>query len=254
MRFVSWNVNGIRAIHKKGFTEIIRELGSDILLIQETKAQYEQIPEELLNLKDYSNFFVSAERKGYSGVAAFSKKTPKSVIEGFGIDEYDSEGRTIGLEFENFTIFNIYFPNGKSSSERLEYKMSFYYDFLNYLNVYRKKQKNIIICGDVNTAHKEIDLSRPKENEKTSGFLPKERKWIDDLLSDGFIDSLRLFNNSENIYTWWDLKTKARERNVGWRIDYFFVSESLKTNLSGAGVLNDIYGSDHCPVYIDINI
>ena len=247
-----WNVNGIRAVYKKGFLDWFLEEKPDILCLQETKATEKQLPSVLRNIEGYNAYFSSAERKGYSGVALYTKLEPISVEYGFGIEKFDHEGRTLIIEFENFTIFNIYFPNGKASKERLQYKMEFYDAFLEYVEELRRKGKRIIVCGDVNTAHKEIDLARPKPNEKISGFLPEERAWIDKFLSHGYADTFRMFNKEPNHYTWWDYKTKSRERNVGWRIDYFFISENLKTNLKAAYILSDVIGSDHCPIGIDL--
>lgn len=252
MKILSWNVNGIRAICKKGFVEWLEEYSPDILCVQETKAMEEQVPKELMELDGYYKYFVSAERKGYSGVAVFSKIEPKSVKNGFGIEKFDSEGRIIILEFEEFTLINIYYPNGKSRKERLDYKMDFYDAFLEFANDLKKSGKSLVICGDVNTAHKEIDLARPKQNEKVSGFLPIEREWIDKFLSNGYVDTFREFNKEGENYSWWDYKSGARKRNVGWRIDYFFVSDDLKKNLKNGFILSDVMGSDHCPVGIDI--
>ncbi|MDN5342798.1 MULTISPECIES: exodeoxyribonuclease III [Oceanotoga] len=254
MKLISWNVNGIRAIYKKNLLDFIKKYEPDILSIQEIKAMEDQLPKKLINFGDYKKYFFSAERKGYSGVSTFTKKEPKNIK--FGMDNkiFDSEGRTLITEFDNFSLFNIYFPNGKANDERLKYKMDFYYYLLDYLEEYKKTQPNIIICGDVNTAHKEIDLARPKENSNTSGFLIEEREWIDKLLESGFLDAFRVFNKKEDQYSWWDYKTKARERNVGWRIDYFFISETIKNNLKNAYHLDEIMGSDHCPIGIEIEI
>ncbi len=253
-RMISWNVNGIRAIHKKGaFDWFVREQ-PDIFCIQETKAHKEQLSPALTEVDGYSVYFAEAERKGYSGVAVYTKTKPKHVQTGFGIERFDSEGRTLILEFDQFTLFNIYYPNGKASKERLQYKMDFYDAFLEYADTLKAQGKNLVVCGDVNTAHKEIDLARPKENQKVSGFLPEERAWIDTLLGHGYVDTLRMFHPEPELYTWWDLKSRARDRNVGWRIDYFFVSDGFKTHVKDAFILSDIIGSDHCPIGIDVNI
>ena len=253
MHLISWNVNGIRAAHKKGFLEWLNSKQPDILCIQETKAHVEQLPKDLQEIPGYHISYCSAERKGYSGVALFSKTEPISIKHGFGIQQFDSEGRTLIAEFEDFTLFNIYFPNGKASAERLKYKMSFYDAFLECADALKSQGKNIIVCGDVNTAHKEIDLARPKANEKYSGFLPEERAWIDKLLSHGYLDTLRMFNQEPGQYSWWDYKTRARERNIGWRIDYFFVSDNFKNRVTSAFILSDVMGSDHCPIGLEIN-
>jgi exodeoxyribonuclease-3 len=252
MKISSWNVNGIRAVYKKGFVSCFKELSPDILCIQETKASKEQVPTELMELEGYYKYFVSARKKGYSGVAVFTKRKPKSVQEGLGIEKFDVEGRTIVLEFDEFTLINIYYPNGKARKERLEYKMEFYDAFLEFAESLRKTGKSLVVCGDVNTAHKEIDLARPKQNEKVSGFLPEEREWIDKFLSKGYVDTFREFNKEGGNYSWWDYKSGARKRNVGWRIDYFFISDNLKNNLKNAFILPEVFGSDHCPVGIEL--
>jgi exodeoxyribonuclease III len=252
IKILSWNVNGIRAIYKKGLIDWFKTAKPDILCLQETKAMKEQLPDDLLNVKGYKSYFSSAERKGYSGTATYTKINPVKVDNGIGIKKFDSEGRFLVTEFDEFILFNIYFPNGKAKEERLQYKMDFYESFLKHLKKLLKQGKKIVICGDVNTAHKEIDLARPKPNEKISGFLPKEREWIDKLLKTGFTDTLRVFNQKPEQYTWWDMMTRARDRNVGWRIDYFFISDNLKDNLKNAFILTDIMGSDHCPVGIEL--
>ncbi len=249
----SWNVNGIRAVHKKGAFDWFFKDKPDILCIQETKAQADQVPDQLKQIEGYHAYFCSAEKKGYSGVAIYSKTEPNKISKGLGIEKFDSEGRTLSAEYDNFVLFNIYFPNGKASKERLKYKLDFYDTFLEYALKLKQAGKNIIICGDINTAHKEIDLARPKENEKTSGFLAEERAWIDKLISHGFIDTFRLFDDKPGNYTWWDMKTRARERNIGWRIDYFFISESLRRNIKRADIYQQIMGSDHCPIGIELD-
>lgn len=254
LNIMSWNVNGIRAIYRKNFIEFVEEYSPDILNVQEIKAQKDQIPTKIKKLENYNNYYFSAVRKGYSGVATLSKIKPNKVLYGINDEIFDKEGRVIICEYDKFSLFNIYFPNGKASKERLRYKMDFYYYFLEFLSIYMEEVENVIICGDVNTAHNEIDLARPKENENTSGFLIKEREWIDVLLSKGFIDAYRKFNKEPNNYTWWDYKTKARERNVGWRIDYFYVSNSLEKNLLDSYILNDVDGSDHCPIGIKLEL
>jgi exodeoxyribonuclease-3 len=212
----------------------------------------EQIPKEIKNIDNYHMYLTSAEKKGYSGVMLFCKKEPKKVEHGIEAERFNIEGRVIIAEYESFTLFNVYFPNGKSSPERLNYKMDFYETFLKYVEKLKKKNKSLVICGDVNTAHQEIDLAHPKENEIYSGFLPIERKWIDKLLAHGYIDTFRKFNQEPGNYSWWDYKTRARERNVGWRIDYFFVSEDLQNKLKSAFILSNVMGSDHCPIGIEL--
>lgn len=252
MILLSWNVNGIRAAYKKGLVEWIKKEKPDILCIQETKAMKEQLSDDLVNVNGYNSFFSSAEKKGYSGTATYTKVNPVKVVNGIGIKKFDSEGRFLVTEFDEFVLFNIYFPNGKAKKERLQYKMDFYDSFLKHLKKLKKQGKKIVLCGDVNTAHKEIDLARPKENSKISGFLPEEREWIDKLLQAGFIDTFRMYNDKPDNYTWWDMMTRARDRNVGWRIDYFFISENLSSNLKSATILPDVMGSDHCPVGIEL--
>lgn len=254
MKLISWNVNGIRAVVKKGFLDWLMNENPDILCIQETKAWKEQLDESIVNIKGYYSYFCQGVRKGYSGVAVYTKIKPLDVQTGLGIEKFDNEGRTIILEYPEFVLYNIYYPNGKQSQERLQYKLDFYEAFQKHAVEMKNKNKKIIICGDVNTAHKEIDLARPKENEKTSGFLPEERAWIDRFLAEGFLDTLRMFTKAGEIYTWWDMITRARERNVGWRIDYFFISENMKKNIINAFTLPDVMGSDHCPVGIEITI
>lgn len=255
MKLISWNVNGIRAIHKKGFVEWLTKESPDILCLQETKAHPEQLPDDLLNVAEYKSYFSSSVvKKGYSGVAIYTKLEPIKVEHGFGIKKFDDEGRIIIAEYKEFVLMNIYYPNGKASDERLKYKMDFYDAFLTFSNKLVKKGKKLVICGDVNTAHKEIDIARPKENENTSGFLKLERDWMDKFVGDGYVDTFRVFNQEPDQYTWWDLVTRARERNVGWRIDYFFISENFKKSLKNAFILPDVMGSDHCPIGIEISM
>jgi exodeoxyribonuclease-3 len=254
IRLLSWNVNGIRAVYKKGFVEWLRTESPDIICLQETKAMEEQLSDDLLNIDGYTSYFSSAERKGYSGTATYTKLEPKKFKNGIGIEKFDSEGRFCVTDYGKFILFNIYFPNGKARKERLEYKMDFYDAFLKHCKKLLKQGKKIVVCGDVNTAHKEIDLARPKENSKTSGFLPEEREWIDKFLDAGFLDTFRMFNTEPKNYSWWDMITRARERNVGWRIDYFFISENLKKNLKSAFIMPEIMGSDHCPVGIELEV
>lgn len=255
MKLITWNVNGIRAVLNKGFVEWLEKESPDILCLQETKAHPDQLGFELTHPKGYHAYFSSSEgKKGYSGVATYTKKEPIKVTEGFGIESFDREGRVLVTEFDEFILFNVYFPNGKASTERLQYKMEFYEAFLKHIEDLRKKGKKIIFCGDVNTAHNEIDLARPKENEDVSGFLPIERKWIDRVVEKGYIDSLREFHPEAGQYTWWSLRAGARERNVGWRIDYFFLQKELRRHLKNAYILPDVMGSDHCPMAVELDI
>jgi len=254
MKIISWNVNGIRAIQKKGFLDWFQKQAADIICIQETKAQTEQLDDELINIPGYLSFFNSAERRGYSGVAVWTKEAPIKIVMEMGNKDLDSEGRLLQLDFKKFTLLNVYFPNGGQGDHRLHYKMEFYDKFLKHINKLKKQGKKIIFCGDINTAHKEIDLARPKENETNTGFLPEERAWLDKVVANDYLDAFRIFNSSVNNYTWWDYKTKARERNVGWRIDYFFISKDLKSKITKASIHNTVMGSDHCPISIELNI
>lgn len=254
IRLISWNVNGIRGLHRKGLTEWIGTESPDVLCLQETKAAAEQVPEEIRTLPGYSVFFSSGEKKGYSGVAVFTRKQPLAAHSGLGDARFDSDGRILLVEYPEFLLCNIYFPNGKASPERLQYKLAFYEAFLDFTNAQLKAGKQLVVCGDVNTAHQEIDLARPKENSKVSGFLPEEREWIDRFLASGFLDSFRLFQPEGGHYSWWDLKSRARARNVGWRIDYFFISQGLRQQLKSAFIMPEVMGSDHCPVGIELEI
>ncbi len=251
IRIASWNVNGLRAIYRKGFVDIIKQSNFDIVCLQEIKIQHEQISEDLLNIEGYFSYFFPAERPGYSGVAIYSKIKPLHYGNGFGIQRFDNEGRVLWLDFEDFILFNTYMPNGGREMKRLDYKLDFYDSFLKYLEGLIKEERKIILTGDINTAHKAIDLARPKQNEKNTGFLPEERAWIDKLLETGFMDAFRLFNQEPGNYTWWDYKTKARERNVGWRLDYFFASNNLLNELRNSEILQDVQGSDHCPIVLE---
>lgn len=252
MKILSWNVNGIRAIQKKGFIDWLLREKPDILGIQETKAKPEQLDMFLMHPEGYHTFWNSAVRPGYSGVALFTREKPLSVANGFGIKQFDEEGRVIVAEYPDFMFLNIYFPNGKSGEERLKFKMDFYDETLRFVRRLKKKQKSIIVCGDYNTAHKEIDLARPKENEKSSGFLPVEREWLDKWVADGQVDVFREFHKEPGQYSWWDMKTGARDRNVGWRIDYHFVTQALVPRVKSAAILRDVIGSDHAPVEIQL--
>lgn len=253
MKLLSWNVNGFRAVHKKGFPEFLAKAQPDVLCLQETKCEPADLKPEMAAYEGYGTEWHWSQKKGYCGVATFSKVKPERVDRGLDIRLFDGEGRVLTTVFKDFTLFNVYFPNGKSRDERLKFKMDFYEAFLEVLERARKRgEDRILICGDVNTAHKEIDLARPKENRKISGFLPQECAWIDTLLSQGFIDSFREFEKGAGHYSYWDQMTFARARNVGWRIDYWFVSESLRPRLKNAFIMPEILGSDHCPVGIEL--
>ena len=252
MKLISWNVNGYRAILKKGFADFLKKEQPFILGIQEIKVQEDQLEEHQKERHGYQCACSPAERKGYSGVAVFFKEQPLNISKGMGIKKFDSEGRYICLEYKDFFFITAYFPNGGQGPERLQYKMDFYDAFLKHVEKLRKK-KTVIFCGDVNTAHNEIDLARPKENEKNTGFLPMERAWLDKIIQKGWLDSFRMFNNEPDNYTWWDYKTRARERNVGWRLDYFFINSESKNKLKKAFILKETMGSDHCPIGIMID-
>jgi exodeoxyribonuclease-3 len=254
MKILSWNINGIRAADKKGLFDWFKEELPTLLCLQEIKALPEQVPSHLKNIPGYHIYFNSAKRKGYSGVATFSKQKPVDVKYGFGIEKFDNEGRVLLIVYPSFMLFNIYFPNGKKNQERLNYKMDFYDTFLSIADNYKAEGKNIVVCGDFNTAHKEIDLARPKENEKISGFLPIERAWIDTFIDHGYIDTFRQFNKDPEQYSWWDMKTRARERNIGWRIDYIFVNKEFIKYVKKAFILQDVMGSDHSPIGIQIEV
>lgn len=255
MRILSFNVNGIRAAHRKGVLDWFQIYAPDILCVQETKANPEQLAADITDIEGYqSHWEWSRARKGYSGVAVYTKQEPEKIERGLGIERFDIEGRTLLLHYPSFVLYNIYFPNGQKDDERLQYKLDFYDAFLEHANRMRDSGKNLVMCGDYNTAHKEIDLAHPKENEKHSGFLPVERQWLDRYVADGYIDTFRMFDTDGENYTWWDMKSRARDRNVGWRIDYFFVSESLRDTVENAFILPDVMGSDHCPVGIELAV
>lgn len=252
-RILCWNINGIRAIWKKGFPEWFAKEQPDILCLQETKAQPEQLDDEIKNIKGYKSYFFSAQKKGYSGVAVYTKHEPLKVAFGLGDETFDIEGRSIEMEFENFVLYTAYFPNGGRGPERVKYKLDFYAKLFERAEKMRMKNKHIIICGDYNTAHKEIDLARPKENSNTTGFLPEERAWIDKIIDMKYIDIFREFNSEPGQYTYWDQITRARDRNVGWRIDYYMISEELRPHVKAAPIHPDVMGSDHCPIELSLS-
>ena len=250
MKLISWNVNGLRAIYKKGFIDIFKKLNADIFCIQETKMQEGQIE---LDLNEYYEYYNYAERKGYSGTAIFTKVKPLNVSYGIGIEEHDKEGRVITLEFENFYMVNCYTPNSGRELARLEYRMIWEDEFKNYLKQLDQR-KPVILCGDLNVAHTEIDLKNPKSNRKNAGFTDEERSKIDDLLKSGFTDTFRyLYPNKEGCYTWWSYMFNARQNNAGWRIDYFLISDRINKSIKEANIYSEIMGSDHCPVGLEIN-
>lgn len=255
MKIISWNVNGLRAVYKKGNFKWLLETSPDIFCLQETKAHPDQLPDELRNPAGYFSYFDHSKiKKGYSGVAIYSKIKPDKVEYGMGKPEFDNEGRLIVAYFGDLALINIYFPNGGGGPIRLKYKLDFYDKFFAFIEKLRKEGKKIVFCGDINTAHKEIDIARPKENKDNTGFLPVERAWMDKLISAGYADVWRnLHPDTKDTYTFWDMQTFARERNVGWRIDYFFVSPDLLPLVKNAEIFGEILGSDHCPISLELD-
>lgn len=250
---LSWNVNGIRAVSRKGFSDWLAKVSPDVLCLQETKAHVEQLTPEVLHPNGYEAIWASGERKGYSGTAVFTKIAPRMSMTKFEHRWLDEEGRVVMVEYDDFYLFNVYFPNGGSGPVRLKYKLNFYDKFLAYIETYRKKGKHVVVTGDFNTAHFEIDLARPKENVKNSGFMPIERKRLDDWVNAGYVDTFRLFHKEGQQYSYWDQKTRARDRNVGWRIDYFWANKEFIPHVKDAFIMPDVLGSDHCPVGIKID-
>lgn len=255
MKLISWNVNGLRAVVNKGFKEFFKEIDADIFCIQETKMQEAQLDENILEIfEGYNAYWNSAEKRGYSGTAIFTKQKPLNVTYGIGKEEHDKEGRVITLEFEKFYMVNIYTPNSKRELERLDYRQLWEDEIRAYL-LKLKENKSVVMCGDLNVAHTEIDLKNPKTNRKNAGFTDEERAKMTELLNAGFVDTFRYkYPEVEGKYSWWSYMFHAREKNAGWRIDYFIVSENLKDKIEDAKILDDIYGSDHCPVELDLNI
>ncbi len=256
MRIISWNTNGLRATHKQGhFDPLFRDYDPDILCLQETKSTAEQLPPEVRDVFGYEAYFAwPTVKKGYSGVGIYTREHPLAVTYGIGLAGLDDEGRTITCEYADFYLINGYFPNGGGAPERLEYKLDFYAQFLIYIEKLRKK-KPVIFCGDVNVAHTEIDLARPKENATHVGFLPVERAWMDKVIKKGWVDVFRHLNpEKKEVYTYWDQYSHARERNVGWRIDYFFISPDLEPKIKDFQTLADYYGSDHCPILLEVDL
>ena len=249
-------MNGLRAVANKGFLDWLHKEKPDILCLQETKALPEQLDLALREPEGYHAHWSNPEKKGYGGVATFTREQPLRVEKDFSSQglKFDVEGRIILTEYPGLVLLNIYFPNGKKDDARLRYKMDFYETFLRFVESLGKKQLNIIVCGDFNTAHKEIDLARPKENEKVSGFLPIERAWMDKFVSRGHVDTFRQFHEEPGQYSWWDMKSRARERNVGWRIDYFFVTKNLVPSVTSAFIMPEVTGSDHCPVGMTLRL
>ncbi len=255
MKIISWNVNGIRAGHKKGFLDWVAEAKADVICVQETKADVDKIPEEVKGLAGYHTFWHSCSIKsGYSGVGVMSKIKPENVTEKIGIEEFDGEGRILEIDYGSFLLYNIYFPNGSSGNKRVPFKLRFYDAVMERWAQQRMEGRRIVVCGDYNIAHKEIDLARPKENQKTTGFLPEERAILDRMVSQNWLDSFREYHPDEpDCYSYWDQITRARERNVGWRIDYHWITQDLRPALKNAWISSDVMGSDHCPVGIVLN-
>lgn len=256
MKVLSWNVNGIRAALRKDFLDWFNKTNPDIIGLQEIKATPEQLPEEVVNLPGYFCYWNPARsKKGYSGTALFSKIEPKEVSYGIGIEKFDQEGRIIIARYEKFTLMNIYWPNGQMNEERLQFKMDFYDAFLEFANNLVSQGEKLLIFGDLNTAHRPIDLARPKSNEDRSGFLPIEREWIDNFLANGYADTFRYIHGDiKDQYSWWSYRANARANNVGWRIDYFFVSQNLLSTIKDSFILSEVIGSDHCPLGVEIEI
>ena len=251
MKLISWNVNGLRAVWQKGFVDIFNNLNADIFCIQETKMQKEQA---VFNFEGYYEYWNSAIKKGYSGTLILTKKKPKSVKYGIGVEEHDKEGRVITLEFDDFYIVNCYTPNSQRELARLEYRMNWEDDFREYL-INLKSKKSVILCGDLNVAHKEIDLKNPKQNRHNAGFTDEERNKMTELLESNFIDTFRYkYPEKQDCYTWWSYMAHAREKNIGWRIDYFITSENLKEKIKEAKIHTNVFGSDHCPVELMIDL
>lgn len=251
MKLVSWNVNGLRAVLKKDFARILQQMDADVVAVQETKLQADQVTDEMRSLGGYQSYWAHATiKKGYSGVTVYSRIPPKQVRYGIDVDRFDREGRIIELDFGGFVFFNVYFPNGQMNDERLQYKLDFYERFFAYTDALKAQGRSLVITGDFNTAHNQIDLKNPKANENNSGFLRIERDWLDRIVDSGYVDTFRHFHPDTEKYSWWTYRFKARERNIGWRIDYFFVTRDLieRGRVAEAFIDNDIYGSDHCPV------
>jgi len=254
LKIISYNVNGLRAALTKGFLNWLQTENPDIICIQETKLQQHQIDEKLFQNLGYHTYWHSAVKKGYSSVAIFSKLKPDCVEIGMNIIKYDCEGRILRMDWGEISILCTYFPSGSSGDERQAYKMEFLDDFLKYIHQLKQQRPNLIICGDHNICHKNIDINHPEKHQNYSGFLPEERKWFDSYIEAGFVDTFRLFNNKPNIYSWWSYRAGARPKNLGWRIDYNMVSQELKEKVTEASILTDVFHSDHCPVRMCLRI
>jgi exodeoxyribonuclease III len=252
VQITTWNVNGYRAILRKNALDWVSGVDPDVLCLQEIKLQLDQITEEEASIEGYVGVWNPAERKGYSGVVTFHKDEPLEIGKGLGLEKFDNEGRVIHSQFEDFYLFNIYFPNGGQGNKRVPYKLEFYEELLRICDGLHQAGENIIITGDFNTAHQEIDLANPKSNEKNTGFLPEERAWIDKYLEHNFVDAFREMYPEREDYTWWTYRYSARENDIGWRLDYFLVSEGLMERVEDVIIHNDVMGSDHCPVSLII--
>lgn len=253
LKILSWNVNGLRTRFKRGYLKQVFDLDPHILCFQEIKSTEEQLPKELKEIEGYYSYFHPSKKlKGYAGVAIYAKNKPKTIEKSFSNSEYEDEGRILKATFEDFILFNIYFPSAQGTKEGLEHKFKFYTDFLNEMN--KLKDKNVIICGDFNIAHNEIDLVNPKQASKNQGFLPEERAFLDELVNSSYTDTFRMFNKKPENYTWWPYGHNCRQKNIGMRIDHFFVNKNLKDNINSAYILSDVIGSDHCPIGVSITL
>ena len=254
MRLLSWNVNGIRAAIRKGFWDWLVADNPDLLCLQETRIHSDQLTRKMREPSGYHSYWASGEKRGYSGVATFSRQKLQAIHEGFGHPRFDIEGRVLITAHAGFTLVNAYFPSGQRGHERVAYKLDFYDALLSYCGELRAKGHRLVVCGDLNTAHNEIDLARPAQNKKTSGFLPEEREALSRWLESGFVDSFRALHSDKVAYSWWTYRSNARARNIGWRLDYFLVDEALMPFVTGASILGDVPGSDHCPVALTLDL
>lgn len=252
-RIISYNVNGIRAAMKKGFLDWLNASNPDVLCLQEIKAMPEQLDAEVLENLDYHNYWYPAQKKGYSGVSIWTKTEPKHIEYGCGIEKYDAEGRVIRVDFEDYSVMSVYMPSGSSGDLRQEFKMQWLADFQEYISKLKEEVPNLIVSGDYNICHKEIDIHNPKRNQKTSGFLPEEREWVSQFIDSGWVDTFREFNEEPHQYSWWSYRANARAKNLGWRIDYHMATDSMKDRLSRATILAEAKHSDHCPILVEID-
>lgn len=252
-RIISYNVNGIRAAMKKGFLDWLNASNPDVLCLQEIKAMPEQLDAEVLENLDYHHYWYPAQKKGYSGVSIWTKTEPKHIEYGCGIEKYDAEGRVIRVDFEDYSVMSVYMPSGSSGDLRQEFKMQWLADFQEYISKLKEEVPNLIVSGDYNICHKEIDIHNPKRNQKTSGFLPEEREWVSQFIDSGWVDTFREFNEEPHQYSWWSYRANARAKNLGWRIDYHMATDSMKDRLSRATILAEAKHSDHCPILVEID-